>query len=100
MFGYSNCSEHFMMRTRKFVFDGVYDTARQEDANKNRFEEFVTVDNLMIDHGISKSTKLPFKIVLPEKDITDVHDHGGEESLALFRKCALQIVEYNKQFES
>jgi len=97
IFCYTNTCQHFMMRTRKFCNNGEYNTEVQVDENKNRFEEFITVDNLMIDASVIDSSGM--KIVEPKHDIPDVHDHGSKESLALFRMCCEQIVEYNKMIE-
>jgi len=67
------------------------------DENGNRFEEFNTADNLMIDFGINDSIK-PFKLVKPDFDVPDMSNFGSEESLALFRKCVEQIVAWNKLY--
>ena len=94
-FGFTNVAANFNIRSRAHM--NITDEKIDIDENGNRFEEFHTMDNLMIDFGINDSVK-PFKLVVPEKDISDVNDHGSTESLALFRKCAEQIVEWNKMY--
>jgi len=67
------------------------------DENGNRFETFNTADNLMIDFGINDSIK-PFKLVKPDADVPEISDFASKESLALFRKCVEQIVQWNKMY--
>merc|ERR1711976_1020646 len=94
-FGFTNAATNFNKRSRRF--SGVTDETTEMDADGNRFEEFNTADNLMIDHGILGGIK-PFKLVKPDFDISDMSDFGSEESLALFRKCVEQIVAWNKMY--
>ena len=51
MFAYTNTSKQFMPRSRTFCFGANYDPLIMEDQDKNRFEEFETMDNLMLDHA-------------------------------------------------
>merc|ERR1712119_151684 len=94
-FGFTNVATNFNKRSR--AFSGVKDDITDVGEDGNRFEEFNTADNLMIDNGINDSIK-PFKLVVPEANIPNVCDHGTEESLALFKKCAEQIVAWNKMY--
>lgn len=94
-FGFTNVATNFNKRSR--AYSGVTDEITDIDEDGNRFEEFNTADNLMIDNGINDSIK-PFKLVVPENNIPNVNDHGTEESLALFKKCAEQIIAWNKMY--